>query len=177
MIACVRHNLSDEKPIQFSGNHHSIVCDGIDDDDLIHLNFGWNGYMDGYYDMYSSDYCQEAITDIKPIQELQLFVSDINCAENVVMGMPLGLSCTIINNSTNSFSGSITPSLCDAHNTIISVLSPVDMDLYPGESRPVYFEGYSPTILLSIRVDYSSRRKKPVTEMAGKNHTLTPRSR
>lgn len=51
----IREELSAGRPIAYSGRGatggHSFVCDGIDADGLLHINWGWNGSYDGYFDM------------------------------------------------------------------------------------------------------------------------------
>ncbi len=54
-IALIRANLEARQPLVYSGSGgnagHTFVCDGIDADDMLHINWGWGGYCDGYFDM------------------------------------------------------------------------------------------------------------------------------
>lgn len=49
--------LSDGHPILYGGNSksggHAFVIDGYDNRGLVHVNWGWNGSQDGYYDLSS----------------------------------------------------------------------------------------------------------------------------
>lgn len=53
----IRSELSNCRPIEYSavsnvsGSGHSFVCDGIDSSDMLHINWGWGGDYDGYFDM------------------------------------------------------------------------------------------------------------------------------
>lgn len=54
----IREELSEGRPIAYSGrcgfggeDGHSFVCDGIDENGLLHINWGWNGSFDGYFDV------------------------------------------------------------------------------------------------------------------------------
>ena len=52
----IRNELKAGRPVNYSGATkagagHSFVCDGIDENDLLHINWGWSGYFDGYFDM------------------------------------------------------------------------------------------------------------------------------
>lgn len=52
--ALLRHELDESRPIIYngsstSGEGHSFVCDGYDDNGRFHFNWGWGGYCDGYY--------------------------------------------------------------------------------------------------------------------------------
>ena len=48
------NELSQGRPIWISGNSHAYVCDGHDLNGLFHLNLGWDGYCNGYYDLTPS---------------------------------------------------------------------------------------------------------------------------
>lgn len=58
----IRSSLKAGRPVIYSGSDgregHSFVCDGIDANDMLHINWGWGGYGDGYFDMniLSPDY-------------------------------------------------------------------------------------------------------------------------
>ena len=85
-IALIRENLSNRQPIIYCGygqsyeGGHGFVCDGIDENNLLHIDWGWDGSCNGYFDMaimepenngiggFSDRYNvgQIAITNIKP---------------------------------------------------------------------------------------------------------------
>ena len=54
-IVLLRSNLEQNMPFMYSGfgngGGHAFVCDGIDAQDLLHINWGWSGYCDGYFDV------------------------------------------------------------------------------------------------------------------------------
>ena len=51
--AMLRAELGLQRPILYDGRDaaggHSFVCDGYDDNNMFHFNWGWGGYCDGYY--------------------------------------------------------------------------------------------------------------------------------
>ena len=54
----IREELSAGRPIAFSGrcgfgdeDGHSFVCDGMDGNGLLHINWGWDGTFNGYFDI------------------------------------------------------------------------------------------------------------------------------
>lgn len=55
-IAMLKTDLDQSHPIYYSGSNgssgHAFVCDGYDDNDLMHFNFGWSGSGDAYYSTY-----------------------------------------------------------------------------------------------------------------------------
>lgn len=78
-ISILKSEINSLRPIQFggfawkSGPGHSWVIDGYDSNDMFHMNWGWNGAANGYYEItlttpdvpgYKSD--QMAIIGIKP---------------------------------------------------------------------------------------------------------------
>ena len=56
-IALIRENLNNRQPIVYCGYGqnmevgHGFVCDGIDENNLLHIDWGWNGLFNGYFDM------------------------------------------------------------------------------------------------------------------------------
>ena len=70
-------NLDLGYPIPYSGSGnsggHEFVCDGYDDDTLFHLNLGWGGYADGYYEIdsinaggYDFSHYNDALLNLHP---------------------------------------------------------------------------------------------------------------
>lgn len=53
-------------PVYYSGaqgtNGHAFVCDGYDENDFMHFNFGWGGVDDDYYAVDAIDYSSGAAT-------------------------------------------------------------------------------------------------------------------
>ena len=88
-IALIRKNLSNRQPFIYCGygqnyeGGHAFVCDGIDENNLLHIDWGWGGIFNGYFDIaimepegngtggYSDRYNvgQLAIMNIKPRAE------------------------------------------------------------------------------------------------------------
>jgi hypothetical protein len=50
------------------GGGHAFICDGYDDNDMFHFNWGWGGYQDDYYVVNEIDYYQNMriITNFVP---------------------------------------------------------------------------------------------------------------
>ena len=79
----VYKELSEQRPIYYSGNDskrkngHAFVIDGYDAEGKVHVNWGWGGYEDGYFDIgiltpkNSGDYSyyQDMIVGIQPEQQ------------------------------------------------------------------------------------------------------------
>ncbi|MDO5569922.1 MAG: C10 family peptidase [Bacteroidales bacterium] len=49
----LRNELDNERPVVYSGHSnsdgHTFVCDGYDNNDKFHINWGWSGYCNGYF--------------------------------------------------------------------------------------------------------------------------------
>ena len=52
-IALLKSNIDQQIPLYYSGQNseggHAFVCDGYDNDDLFHFNWGWGGSANGYF--------------------------------------------------------------------------------------------------------------------------------
>ncbi|MBP5496578.1 MAG: C10 family peptidase [Bacteroidales bacterium] len=51
-LAMIKNELDAGRPLYYSGSGsggHAFVCDGYDADDLLHINWGWGGWCDGYF--------------------------------------------------------------------------------------------------------------------------------
>ena len=84
-INLLKTDLNNNKPVLYSGfrnqqgcGGHAWVCDGYDNNDLFHMNWGWNGSYNGYYELNdltpgANDYSlnQNILYDIEPYTEFQ----------------------------------------------------------------------------------------------------------
>ena len=56
-MSLIRDNLEARQPLLFSGHSqniesgHAFVCDGIDENNLLHIDWGWDGAYNGYFSM------------------------------------------------------------------------------------------------------------------------------
>ena len=73
-IAMLKSELDLSHPIYYSGSSgsagHAFVCDGYDNNDLFHFNFGWSGAGDDYYSLYDVNgyhLQQAAVMNIVPM--------------------------------------------------------------------------------------------------------------
>lgn len=77
-LQIIYENLSQGLPIFYTGNSpslggHAFVIDGYNTEGLVHINWGWKGIDDGYYDIdltkSGTDFCnnQTMVVGIKPL--------------------------------------------------------------------------------------------------------------
>ena len=72
----IYRNLANGHPIAYSGDNsesyssvgHAFVVDGYNNNGEMHINWGWNGNMDGFFDLSSINYSynQDMVCDIMP---------------------------------------------------------------------------------------------------------------
>ena len=86
-VAMVKAELNAERPLEYcgssSGGGHAFVCDGFDNNNYFHFNWGWSGRYDGYFSLDNLNtgannqsgqgngiftYDQGAVFGIKPVQ-------------------------------------------------------------------------------------------------------------
>lgn len=57
--AVLKENIDNGQPLYYSGygdgGGHAFVCDGYNDADYFHFNWGWGGYCDGYFTVENLD--------------------------------------------------------------------------------------------------------------------------
>ena len=58
-IAVLKENLDNDLPVYYSGTGdgggHAFVCDGYDEDNFFHINWGWGGMSNGYFTVQNLD--------------------------------------------------------------------------------------------------------------------------
>ncbi|WP_418816995.1 C10 family peptidase [Paraprevotella clara] len=57
-MTLIKMELSAKRPVQYNGQDavnlgHAFVIDGYDSDDLMHVNWGWGGSSNGYFELHS----------------------------------------------------------------------------------------------------------------------------
>ena len=80
-VQIIKDELDNNRPVYYSGSGtggHAFVCDGYQESDYFHFNWGWSGSYDGYFyvsDLTPGDYnfnnYQDAIIGIAPEVEIQ----------------------------------------------------------------------------------------------------------
>lgn len=52
-ISSLKNEINASRPVLYAGHGshggHGFICDGYDDEDYFHFNWGWDGYADGYF--------------------------------------------------------------------------------------------------------------------------------
>lgn len=127
-INLLKAELNANRPIQYAGTGtgggHSFVCDGYDNNDYFHFNWGWGGNSDGYFQInylnpgslgagggtggFNSN--QRAIIGIQPPSSatnynISLYNNLTPSATLIGYGNPFTVTTNIANLGTSTFSG------------------------------------------------------------------------
>jgi hypothetical protein len=133
----LKNELNAGRPVQYAGTGtgggHSFVCDGYDNNDFFHFNWGWSGSSDGYFSVnalnpgslgtgggsggFNSN--QRAIIGISAPTVTQNAKIRLNkalslSASSIYYGNSFSVSTNVVNNGTNSFSGDFGMAVFDA---------------------------------------------------------------
>ena len=142
-LSSLKNELNSNRPVFYVGfdpngeGGHAWVCDGYNDDNHFHMNWGWSGYADGYFALSSlipssdfnfTDY-QMAVIGIAPQEStnqsevLKLYRSisvDPNPADQ---GSAITVQSDVINTSSSSFSGTIAAGVFTSANQLVMTVS------------------------------------------------------
>ena len=110
--------LSEGRPIHYTGGNHAVVVDGHDGNGYVHVNWGWGGSSDGFYLLsavegsteevlngYSS--YQSAVINIEPdcppLETVNITISGNSTVEGIsnLSHIPLELQMEVVNNDNN----------------------------------------------------------------------------
>jgi len=141
-INLLKQELDAGKPMYYqgigNGSGHAFVCDGYDNNDFFHFNWGWSGSSDGYFTInnlspgslgtgggsggYNSN--QSVITGIQSPSGTQTFNMGLYntvtpSANPIYYGNAFSVTTNISNNGNNTFSGDFCAAVFDADNNFV----------------------------------------------------------
>lgn len=141
-INLLKNELDLGRPIQYagfgSGGGHTWVCDGYDNNNLFHMNWGWGGNSEAYCQInalnpnalgtgggsggFNSN--QQALIGIQPPSSAISYNIALNnnvtpSLSTIGYGNAFSVSTNISNNGTNSFTGDYTIGIFDSNNNFI----------------------------------------------------------
>lgn len=110
----LKKELSESRPVYYSavsmGGGHAFVCDGYDSDNLFHINWGWDGNSNGYFDVTVMDpYSQGVGAGSGGYSMEQYILTDVQKstgddpepAEVIRLTMPLTTNVTTVQKGQN----------------------------------------------------------------------------
>ena len=158
----VRADLDASRPLVYAGfgnGGHCFVCDGYDNSDKFHFNWGWDGQNDGYYSLsalnpgsggagggsYSFTNNQQAIFGLEPNNgggggggggsnsndNLRLY-SALSVESQIWFGSDITVTASIGNWGDNAFNGSFCAAAFDADGNFIDFIDIESCNLQGG---------------------------------------------
>lgn len=151
----IKTELQANRPVLYSGSNsrigHAVVCDGYTKDDAFHINWGWGGSYNGYFQLSTMD-CYgtgdgyainpHIIIGIQPptgndVQASRIISSDLECGDFPLRaGVPFKVRVDLINlitgegESFNDYNGYIGLAVAGTDGTIQSVIGDYKFDIW-----------------------------------------------
>lgn len=137
---------------------HAFVIDGYDTDDKFHLNWGWGGYANGYFEVnnlnpgstYTFNNSQSAIIKIKPLAtntDVRMFGSFILSSTILPFNSPLQVSVDIANYGNITYNGGVKAALFDLNETFVGNIEVLpNVQIQAGDYESVTFTTSGMTI-------------------------------
>ena len=155
----VKADLDASRPILYagwgSGGGHAFVCDGYDNNDFFHFNWGWGGQADGYFTLnalnpgstgtgggtggYNSGH--QAIFGVRPADggggtgtvtnDMGLYNFVMPSSSMLYYGEAFSVSTNIINNGTNEFNGDYCAAAFDASSNFYGFIETLTNNSLP----------------------------------------------
>lgn len=150
-IHLLKNELNNERPIQYCGSGfdgsewygHSFICDGYDNDDKFHFNWGWSGNADGYFFInnlnpgsYDFSINQNAVIGIQPPTNeikynLVLDQSVSVSSSTISYGSGFSVSTNILNAGTIPFTGDFCAAVFDSEGNFVDYVETKNNESLP----------------------------------------------
>jgi hypothetical protein len=148
-MSMIRNEIDHGRPVLYGGYaHYTIphcwVCDGYDNNDLFHFNWGWAGSYDGYFTLadgggYNTQ--QHMVIGIEPDPypdlkgDIQLQAPLISTSSPSKYGQPFSISTTIVNKSAATFNGDFCARIFDSSGAMSGTVQTITgLSIAPGDS-------------------------------------------
>ena len=156
-VSMLKTDLDAGRPILYAGfgdGGHAFVCDGYDNSNKFHFNWGWSGQNDGYFALnalnpgsggagggsYNFTNNQQALLGIEPINsvtpsqnfDLSLYSSINMSSYSIWFGSSISISVKIVNNGTTAFQGTFCAAVFNSEGIFIDFLSTSSQTLSSG---------------------------------------------
>ncbi|MDD3160816.1 MAG: C10 family peptidase [Bacteroidales bacterium] len=169
-MGIIKSELSASRPIIYSGfstngNGHSFIIDGYDKNELLHVNWGYGGHFDGYFNLsilnpkddantgydYSENYyfgqnmqigIQKPTTGTVYYPLLTLESELIPSASSVGRNDLIDIANILVSNNGATFKGKVYKALYQNGSLITLLESDLDLDLTHGQGVEVDYPGF-----------------------------------
>ena len=133
----IKNELNQNKVVYHSGfcsnpqAGHAFVIDGFNNSDQFHINWGWDGYADGYFEInnlnpgstYTFNDTQSAIIKIEPVNsnsDIRMFGSMSLSTSNLMFSDPLTIDVDVANYGNMSFTGNFRAALYSLNGAFVN---------------------------------------------------------
>lgn len=142
-ISSIQNELDNQRVVYFSVRSavggHAIICDGYDENDLVHFNFGWGGYQNAFYDIdapleYVRDHA--AIMNIKPneggvgVADLVLLSFNSSVPESVYRKESFRMSASVSDMGLHNLVPELYVALYNDEDELVSVIGTREVGAY-----------------------------------------------
>ncbi len=175
----LKNELDNSRPIQYAGfgngGGHTFVCDGYDFNDFFHMNWGWGGNSDGFFEIdalnpggtgtgggtgrFNGN--QQAVVGIKPktgtgASTVDMYSSISITPNPIQFGLPFDVNADVINNGSSDFSGDFCAALFTSTGTFIAYIDTLSTSGNPLPPGSHYTGGltFSNSGLLTVPGNY-----------------------
>jgi len=150
-INLLKTELDEGRPMLYAGygsagtSGHAFVCDGYDENNKFHFNWGWGGTNDGYFLLtslnpgsggaggggYNFTYNQRALIGIEPPQGIQgdttkplRLSSALNISSGSIwFGSRISVRVNVVNQDSNAFNGTLGAAVFNSKGILVDFLS------------------------------------------------------
>lgn len=144
----LRTELDNNRPVLYSGRTqrnegHAFICDGYKENEAFHINWGWGGYLNGYFlltvldpdgsnEPYSSE-MDMAIGVRPPVAgDTKIYQLRYSSLEPSISPLPVGsdisISVGVKNVGNDEFKGYVDIAVIDANGNMERIGTPVEID-------------------------------------------------
>ena len=156
-INLLKTELDAGRPMLYAGqgssgtSGHAFVCDGYDENNKFHFNWGWNGQNDGYFLLtslnpgsggaggggYNFTYNQRAVIGIEPPQgvagdttkPLRLSSGLTMSSASVWFGSRISIKTSVTNYDTSVFNGTLGAAIFNSKGILVDFLSTINVSI------------------------------------------------
>ena len=153
-ISMLKNDLDAGRPILYAGfgdGGHAFVCDGYDNSNKFHFNWGWSGQNDGYFALnalnpgsggagggsYNFSNDQQALLGIEPSSntqslDLRLYSNLSMSSASIWFGNSISVTVKIANYGTSAFQGTFGAAVFNSEGVFVDFLSTSSQTLANG---------------------------------------------
>jgi hypothetical protein len=162
----IKNELNNARPVYYSANSdaggHAFVCDGYDSNNLFHINWGWGGSFNGYFELSSLSSANPGVTGAAPeYAYLQSILTGIHKADAINR---VTYQVAVVNTGLSSSQKSVSKISTKPFNLSYSCenIGTNDMTarwgigfIKDGSNTLTKLVEYSPTTFTPLTIDYS----------------------